>query len=286
MFWAYDNTVFMTASKPPNQSAEDFRIFDRTLLRQRRARAAAGFADFDFLLAHVADGMVERLSETERKFDRALDMGTHSGVLAEHMAGVVTSPIIRSDISATFLHGQPNSVVLDEEVLPFADASFDLIASCLSLHWVNDLPGVLVQAARALAPDGLFLAAMLGGQTLCELRDVLGSAEAELTGGISPRVAPFADVRDVGDLLTRAGFTRPVGDNETLTITYDNMFKLMADLRGMGETNMLLARNKATPPKALFPRAAALYAERNGMDDGRIPATFEVVYLTGWGLAT
>jgi len=276
----------MAAPKAQAESGDDFRIFDRMLLRKRRDRAAGGFAAFDFLVAHVADGLADRLKDVNRRFSLALDLGAHSGGLAGHIADMVDRPVVRTDLSARFLREQPGPcVAADEEVLPFRDAAFDLIVSCLSLHWVNDLPGALVQARRALKPDGLFLAAMLGGQTLRELRDSLAAAEAEVTGGLSPRVSPFADVRDVGDLMARAGFAMPVGDSEVLTVTYENMFRLMRDLRGMGETNTILKRRKVPPPRSLFLRAAQIYAERHGGPDGRIPATFEVVYLTGWAPA-
>lgn len=272
----------MAARKPQADSESDFHIFDRDLLRQRRERAAAGFAAFDFLVRHVADGLADRLRDVNRRFPLALDLGAHAGGLAERLRPLADQ-VVRTDLSAGFLKRQPAPrLVADEELLPFTDGAFDLIASCLSLHWVNDLPGALVQARRALKPDGLFLAAMLGGQTLRELRDSLAAAEAELTSGLSPRVSPFADVRDVGDLLARAGFAMPVGDSEVLTVTYENLFRLMRDLRGMGETNLLFKRRRQPPPRALFPRAAQIYAERFGLADGRIPATFEVVYLTGW----
>jgi SAM-dependent methyltransferase len=273
---------FMAGPSGKEESQDDFRIFDRGLLKKRRDRAAAGFAAFDFLAAHVADGLADRLRDVNRRFTLAADLGTHAGGLAERIRATADH-VVRTDLGAAFLKGQPGlRVVADEELLPFADGAFDLITSCLSLHWVNDLPGALVQVRRALKPDGLFLAAMLGGQTLRELRDSLAAAEAEVTGGLSPRVSPFADVRDVGDLLARAGFAMPVGDSEVVTVTYENLFRLMRDLRGMGETNLLLKRRRQPPPRALFLRAAEIYADRHGLADGRIPATFEVVYLTGW----
>jgi SAM-dependent methyltransferase len=272
----------MAGSSGKEESQVDFRIFDRELLKKRRNRAAGGFAAFDFMAAHVADGLADRLRDVNRRFALAADLGAHAGGLAERL-GTMVDQVVRTDLGAAFLKGQPGPrVVADEEMLPFAEGAFELITSCLSLHWVNDLPGALVQARRALKPDGLFLAAMLGGQSLTELRDSLAAAEAEVTGGLSPRVSPFADVRDVGDLMARAGFAMPVGDSEVLTVTYENLFRLMRDLRGMGETNLLLKRRKQPPPRALFLRAAEIYAERFGMADGRIHATFEVVYLTGW----
>jgi SAM-dependent methyltransferase len=176
----------------------------------------------------------------------------------------------------------PLSMVADEEALPFAGNSFDLIVSALSLQWANDLPGALVQIRRALKPDGLFLAALVGGQSLAELRTALTSAEAELTGGASPRVAPFADVRDLGRLLQRAGFALPVTDVEPITVRYASMFALMQDLRAMGATNALSERSRVPLRRAVVLRAAEIYAERFADPDGRVRATFDIVWLSGW----
>jgi SAM-dependent methyltransferase len=170
----------------------------------------------------------------------------------------------------------------DEELLPFADSSFDLAVSNLSLHWVNDLPGALLQLRRALKPDGLFIGAMLGGETLFELRRCLMEAELDLTGGVTARISPFAEVRDAGGLLQRAGFTLPVVDSDTITVTYESAFKLMADLRGMGETNAGLNRRRHPTPRALMVDAARRYAELYSEPDGRVTATFQILYLAGW----
>jgi SAM-dependent methyltransferase len=173
-------------------------------------------------------------------------------------------------------------VCADEEQLPFADKSFDLIISALSLHWVNDLPGALIQIRRALVPDGLFMGAMFGGETLTELRQALAEAEIECEGGLSPRVSPFADLRDMGGLLQRAGFALPVVDSDRVTVTYGNPLKLMAELRGMGETNALIERRRTPMRRTTLMRAAAIYSEKFGLPDGRIPATFEITMLAGW----
>ena len=178
--------------------------------------------------------------------------------------------------------GRPHRILADEEALPFADSSLDAVLSALSLHWVNDLPGALVQIRRALKPDGLFLGVMLGGETLVELRDVMTEAEIETVGGLSPHVSPFADVADLGGLLQRAGFALPVVDTEKLTVTYESVFDLFRDLRGMGETNALLERPRTPMRRETLLRAAALYAERFAGPDGRIPATFQFLWLTGW----
>ena len=166
--------------------------------------------------------------------------------------------------------------------MPFKDACFDLIISNLALHWVNDLPGAMLQANRALKPDGLFLASIFGGETLKELRQSLMLAENEINSGVSPRISPFADVRDVGALLQRAGFALPVADSDVITVSYEHPLKLLQDLRGMAESNAVFARHKAFTNKAVMLRAAEIYSENYGGDDGRVPATFQIIYMTGW----
>jgi SAM-dependent methyltransferase len=173
-------------------------------------------------------------------------------------------------------------VVADEEFLPFAEGTFDLVLSLLSLHWVNDLPGALLQAHRALKPDGLFLAAMLGGETLYELRACLLQAEGDIAGGVSPRVSPVAELRDVAGLMQRAGFALPVADADTVTVNYKNPLRLLTDLRAMGESNALIERSRAPLRRDVLMRALELYSDRFGYADGRVPATFQVIYLTGW----
>jgi SAM-dependent methyltransferase len=233
-----------------------------------------------FLLDRVAADFAERLSLVSRAFPRALDLGTPGPQVAEALRANDRS-VFRA---APILDAPPSvpSLIADEEVLPFASESFDLIASALSLQWANDLPGVLVQIRRALAPDGLFLAALVGGQSLTELRTALTSAEAELTGGASPRVAPFADIRDLGQLLQRAGFALPVTDIDPIVVRYASMFALMQDLRAMGATNALSERSRVPLRRALLMRAAEIYAERFADVDGRVRATFDVVWLSGW----
>jgi NADH dehydrogenase [ubiquinone] 1 alpha subcomplex assembly factor 5 len=251
--------------------------FDRILHARRRARAAANFASFDFLQSRARDEILERLGNINRRFPLALDLG------AAELRHEKISTTISADLAPRMLasSGDPR-LVLDEEFLPFAPASFDLITAVLQLHWVNDLPGALVQMRQALKPDGLFIAAMLGGDTLTELRQALTEAELEIEGGASPHVSPFADLRDLGSLLQRAGFALPVVDADRLTVRYKNMFSLMADLRGMGETNALNERRKSPLRRATFLQAAELYQKNFQLQDGRIPATFEIFYLTGW----
>ena len=262
-------------------------VFDRRAVRRQRERAAGTLAQHDFLLREVAERLAERLEDVTRGFPLALDIGCHDGALGRALdgrAGIET--LVHTDLAPAMAArvrraGAP-AVAADEEALPFADGAFDAIFSLLSLHWVNDLPGALLQVRRALKPDGLFLAALLGGETLKELRSVLLEAEAEIEGGAGPRVSPFADVRDLGALLQRAGFALPVADVDEIAVSYPDAFKLMADLRGMGETNAVAARRKSFSRRSTLMRAAELYRARFADAEGRIPATFHVIYLTAW----
>lgn len=259
-------------------------IFDRKLLRTRRDRAAANFDQHNFLLARVAEDMSDRLAIITRDFPHVLDLGCHQGFV-----GMIERPpaklgeIVSADLSGAMLSNIAGpKVVANEEELPFADKTFHLIASALSLHWANDLPGVLIQIRRALVADGLFMGALFGGETLTELRQSLAEAEIELEGGLSPRVSPFADLRDMGALMQRAGFALPVVDSDRVTVNYAHPLKLMAELRGMGETNLLNERRRVPLKRATLMRACEIYREKFGLADGRVPATFEIVMLAGW----
>ncbi|MGA0394475.1 MAG: methyltransferase domain-containing protein [Rhodospirillales bacterium] len=260
------------------------RIFDRAAVRRHRDRAAASLADHAFLFDTVAGHLAERLDEINRTFPMALDLGCHSGQLRKHLqnrGGI--EQLFQTDISPQMISRvQGAALVSDEEWLPFADQSLDLIISCLNLHWVNDLPGALTQIRRALKPDGLFLGALFGGETLKELRHALTESELANEGGMSPRISPFTDVRDAGDLLQRAGFTLPLADLDTLTVSYPNALKLMTDLRGMGETNAVSERRKSFSRKETVMETARRYHELFADDEDRIPATFQVIYLTAW----
>ena len=262
----------------------DIQVFDRNQVRRQRDRAAATLAGHGFLFEEVADRLLDRLVDVTRRFPLALDLGGRAGMLGRKLLdqGRINR-LVSCDLSPRLAALAPRpAVVGDEEALPFAPASFDLIASNLSLHWVNDLPGALVQINHALKPDGLFLAAMFGGETLRELRHCLLEAEASEEGGASPRVSPFADVRDAGSLLQRAGFALPVVDIDSITVTYAEPLRLLADLRGMGETNATLARRKGFLRRGTLMRALELYRARHGGQDGRVPATFQVLTLTAW----
>ena len=261
--------------------AESPLIFDRPLIRARRRRAAA-LGPATFLLDRVADDLADRLAAVLRRFPLALDLGTPSEAVrvALRRLGSVDN-IVAADFMPA--NGQaPGFVAADEEALPFRDAAFDLVVSGLALQFVNDLPGTLVQIRRALKPDGLFVAALIGGETLTELRQAFAAAESEIEGGISPRVAPFADLRDLGALLQRAGFALPVTDGDRITVRYDSIFALMHDLRRMGATNALMDRRRKPLRRATLIRMAEIYAERFGDAGGRLRATFEIVWLSGW----
>jgi len=273
-------------------------VFDRRQVRRQRDRAAPRLATHDFLFREVAERLTERLDDVTRRFPRALDLGGRDGVLSRalersHGRRGGIEWLVRGELSEVLLRHGPGTgaaagpgtgpaLVADAEALPFAAGSFDLVLSLLDLHWVNDLPGALAQIRHVLRPDGLFLGALLGGETLSELRAVLLAAEAEVSGGASPRVAPKVDLRDAGALLQRAGFALPVADADTLTVSYPNALALMRELRGMGEGNAVAGRSRRFTRRAVLLRAAALYEERFADADGRVPATFQVLYLTGW----
>ncbi len=259
-------------------------IFDRSLARLRLARAAACGTIDDFLLVRAIEDFDARLSAIKREFSDVVDVGTPAPRLAVWLVErlrprllVRLAPLIETAGDTRLLR-----LIGDEENLPVAPESFELAVTALSLQNLNDLPGALLQLRRVLRPDGLFLGCLLGGTSLHELRTALGVAETEMSGGVSPRVAPFADVRDMGGLLQRAGFALPVADSEIVTVRYASMFGLMADLRAMGATNALTARLRKPAAKGFFIRAADVYAQRFADPDGRIRATFEMIFLSGW----
>jgi len=269
----------MTGSVP-----EGARVFDRQRVRQNRARAAATLDGADFLLREVAERLADRLDDIQRRFPLAVDLGCHRGELGRALAGrggVVR--LVQADLAPEMARqaGAP-PVACDEELLPFAEGSLDAVFSCLSLHWVNDLPGALVQIRRALKPDGLFLAALLGGDTLTELRQAWLEAESEIEGGVSPRVSPFADLRDAAGLLQRTGFALPVADADRLTVTYPDALALMRELKAMGEANALIERRRTPTRRDTLAAAAAIYRSRFAETGDRVRATFQAIYLIGW----
>ena len=272
----------MIVIMPEAPNASNPMIFDRALIRRRRARAAS-LGPATFLLDRVAEDLAERLAAVLRRFDVAVDLGTPSEAVRAALARVGSvGTIVRADAVPDHAKRVDKFVAADEEALPFGDGALDLVVSALALQFVNDLPGVLVQIRRALKPDGLFLAALLGGETLTELRQSFAEAESEVESGASPRVAPFVDLRELGALLQRAGFALPVTDVDLVCVRYDSVFNLMQDLRRMGATNALNARRRTPLKRATLHRMAEIYAQRFADDDGRVRATFEIVWLSGW----
>lgn len=252
-------------------------------MRRRRARALRmAVPGADFLMRRAAGDLEDRLAAILRAFPVALDAGSPTVAGADVLAASgKVGAVVRLDSLAT--GGGPYLAVAgDEEALPFAAGGLDLVVSLLALQSVNDLPGALVQIRRALKPDGLFLAALLGGRTLMEARESFAIAESEIEGGVSPRVAPFADVRDMGGLLQRAGFALPVSDVDTVVARYADPFALYRDLRAMGATNALVERRRTPLRRETLLRAAAIHAERFSDPDGRVRATFEIVWISGW----
>jgi SAM-dependent methyltransferase len=263
------------------------RLFDRDLHRKRLDRAAAGFAEAGFLKQRAAADLVERLEAILRNFSRAVDLGARHGAFAQALARsparARVSLLIETDFSAGMLSGRTSPRVrMDEERLAFGEQSLDLIVSSLALHWVNDLPGCLVQIRRALKPDGLFMAALLGGETLAELRTALMQAEAEGLGGAAARVSPAVDAREALGLLQRAGFQFPVTDVDRVKVRYAHPLNLLADLRAMGEASAFADRRGPGLTRRTLARASEIYAQQFAEADGRIAATFDIVTLTGW----
>jgi SAM-dependent methyltransferase len=260
-------------------------VFDDRAVRRNRDRAAAGDLSNRFLADWCVRALRDRLDVVKRRFPLALQIGALTSPegpdALEKQAGVET--VVRVDTAFAPLDGQSGlRAQADPDLLPFAPASFDLVFSPFALHTVNDLPGALLQIRRVLKPDGLFVAAMAGGETLHDFRQCLMEAELNIRNGVSPRVFPFAGKPEVGALLQRAGYALPVVDSEYVTVTYDNAFRLMQDLRRMGEGNAIAGRERRHPGKALFMETARLYAERHAGPDGRIEAKFEIVFLLGW----
>ena len=264
-------------------------VFDRIVLRRRRERAARAWDRQAFLKREIAERLVERLDDVRRGFALALDLGCHGDEIATALrksaagGGDTVGQLVRSDLGHGFARRADGpAVVADEEALPFAAARFDLVMSAMNLHWVNDLPGTLIQIGRILKPDGLFLGAMLGGGTLWQLRQALAAAESEIEDGLSPRVSPFADLRDAAGLLQRAGFALPVADGETIDVEYESALALMRDLGAMGESNLVLERRRGLARRTTLLRAAEIYGERFALPSGRVAASFEVLFLHGW----
>jgi SAM-dependent methyltransferase len=262
------------------------RLFDRALIEARRRRARR-IGPATFLLDRVAEDFADRLAAVLRRFERAVDLGTPSPAVRAALAGnsaigsmIAVAPAF--DVVDSTADPAPLRVVADPEALPFAAESLDLVVSAFALQTVDDLPGALIQIRRALKPDGLLLAALLGGDTLNELRESFAVAESEVTGGVSPRVAPFADMRDMGALLQRAGFALPVTDVDRVVVRYSSPLALMADLRRMGATNPLVERRRVPLRRSILARVVEVYVERFSDPDGKVRASFDIVWLSGW----
>jgi SAM-dependent methyltransferase len=265
-------------------SAVPTKLFDRPLI-EARLRRARQLGPAIFLLDRAAEDFADRLAPVLRRFDRAADLGTPTGAVRAALAGsAAIATMIAVDPACDGGEAEPGAlrVVADVEALPFAGGALDLVISAFALQTVNDLPGALVQIRRALKPDGLFLAALLGGDTLAELRESFAVAESELAGGVSPRVAPFPDLRDMGALLQRAGFALPVADVDRVVVRYPSPLALMEDLRRMGAANPLVERRRVPLRRAVLMRMMEVYGERFGDPDGKIRARFDIVWLSGW----
>ncbi|MHA6645674.1 methyltransferase domain-containing protein [Mesorhizobium sp. A623] len=258
-------------------------IFDTSLFLARKRRALANpVAGADFLMRRAGDDLADRLNAVERRFASAATLFCQTATARDVLAASEkVADVVRVEADPAFLAAEPG-VIAPPETVPFEPESLDLAVSLLSLQSMNDIPGMLAQIRRALRPDGLFLGAFAGAGTLGELRESFLAAESELYGGVSPRVIPFPDVRDAGGLLQRAGLALPVADVETVVVRYDTLFSLMADLRAMGETSPLVDRPRRPGTRKLFSRAAEIYAERFADPDGRIKASFSIVWMSGW----
>jgi NADH dehydrogenase [ubiquinone] 1 alpha subcomplex assembly factor 5 len=264
---------------PPLQSPGF--LFDRRLLRARRNRVAASYSSYAFLKNRISADLRNRLQHIRRSFNQVVDLGCHTGQLSTDLKAPI---IIAADLSEAMvaLASSPFKLVLDEEALPFAPNSFDLVTSALSLQWVNDIPGMLTQVLHCLKPDGLFLASILGENTLIELRDCLESAELDISGGVTPRLSPMLSIQDAGSLLQRVGYALPVVDHERIEVSYPHPLALLKDLRAMGESNALANRSRSPLPRKVLARMVELYQKGYGLKSGRIYATFDIVTLTGW----
>jgi SAM-dependent methyltransferase len=260
----------MSADAPPP-------LFDSALLRARKRRNATAIAKHSFLIERAAQDLAERLEQIDRRFEPVLLTGPHADLLLATLP-----PAINQIGRLITMDGRPGSVAGDEEALPFAPGSFGAVLSLMSLHWANDLPGTLIQIRRALKPDGLFLGALFGGDTLSELRTALSEAEIEVDKGMSPRISPFIDIRDGAALLQRAGFALPVADRDRVRVTYSSALHLMAEVKGMGESNALIERRRVPMKRALLARTNEIYAARFPAGGGRVAATFDILTLTGW----
>ena len=255
-------------------------IFNRRLIKSRRDNNVERFKSHDFLNREISERLLDNLKDIKRDFKTILSMNIHDQIIDDHLK---PDDIFFQDLSYPVLKSKNGmSVQGDEEYLPYKNQCLDLTLSCLNLHWINDLPGTLIQILRCLKPDGMFLAAIFGGDTLTELRQSMLKADMDHLGGISPHISPFIDVRDAGGLMQRAGFALPVVSQERINVTYSDAFALMKELKGMGENNALNKRFKGLSSRQLMMKVAEHYHQDFANEQGRITATFDIVYLQGW----
>lgn len=263
-------------------------LIDAKLVARQRDRAAAGFDNVDFLKSAVADRIIDRIDMIRRDLPNVLEAGCHTGTLTSQLlAHPKIGSVTAFDPSQQMAEMTAKRCGIDVAVapfehVPFEDQRFDAVISAFALHWSNDLPGTLIQLGKRLNPDGALLVSLAGGETLSALRNCLASAESEVTGGMAPRVLPMGDIRDMGGLIGRAGLTMPVADSDILTVTYPNIFKLMGELRAMGEGNAMTDRLRHPTSRQVFMRAAEIYHKQYGDAEGRLPVDFEIITLTGW----
>lgn len=259
---------------------EQISVFDRALMRKKREALAKKFQNHDFLFKYCAGEISERLLDINREFTAPLLIGSRGSIETDHPK--VKNPMIMDTLSYPLKKADHSYIQGDEELFPIKQQSLDLALSILHMHNINDLPGALTQIRQSLKPDGLFMSCIFGGDTLRELRESLMNSEIELMGGASPRVFPFIDKMQMGDLLQRAGFALPVIDTEIIKVSYNTMFDLIKDIRGMGESNIIEKRNKSYTGKGFFIKAAHYYQEHFPSPDHKIEATFEIIYAIGW----
>lgn len=270
----------MTQKKFKFKASNESDLFNRFLIKLRRDKISSTFAKHDFLKKEISHRLIDNLGDIKKSFNIILSMNVDESCLTQRFKQAF---IIHQDYSLNMLKSLPDmSIQADEEYLPYQNQSLELILSCLNLHWVNDLPGTLIQILRSLKPDGLFLGATFGGETLTELRQSMLKADIELRGGSSPHISPFIDVRDAGALLQRAGFALPVVSTERIIVTYSDALSLMKELKAMGENNALLKQYKGLTTPRLMVKVADIYHQTYANKNGRVPATFDIVYLQGW----
>ncbi|MBT5187140.1 MAG: methyltransferase domain-containing protein [Kordiimonadaceae bacterium] len=259
---------------------KEVEIFNRPLIKKRRDRIASEFRKHDFINQEITNRLIDNVQDIKRNFNIILNMNCDERSMHTHFENVF---VINQDLSYKMVSRYEGlKIQADEELFPFQNQSLELILSCLNLHWVNDLPGALAQLLHGLKPDGLFLGALFGGETLTELRQSMLKADMDHRGGISPHISPFVDVRDAGSLMQRAGFTLPVVSTERITVTYSDAFALMKELKGMGENNALMKGYKALSSPKLMMKVAENYHLSFANEQGRIPVTFDIIYLQGW----